>query len=237
MRGGRRVRAARVSAAVVSAAAVAVLASPTPAAGGEGYRYWSLWEQGDGAWTYATQGPGTLRPDDGDVIGFRFVVSEAAGEAPPPRGPADFDAVCGGDGGGGEGARVALVIDFGTAAHAPAGERPPRTRTACAELPGGATVAEVLADVAQPLRYNADGLLCAIDGYPERGCGELTDGDGDDAATAESGAGDDEAGDDGAGDDGDGGGGDGGPVAVAVGITVVGVLATAAVVRSRRRDG
>lgn len=34
-----------------------------------GYRYWSFWDRTGGSWTYATQGPSTARPSDGDVEG------------------------------------------------------------------------------------------------------------------------------------------------------------------------
>ena len=33
-------------------------------------------------------------------------------------------------------------------------------------------MAEVLAAVAPPLRYDSNGLLCAIAGYPRAGCGD-----------------------------------------------------------------
>jgi hypothetical protein len=137
-----------------------------------GYRYWSFWERGDGHWTYATQGPSTARPADGDVQGFRFAVSEDSGDATKPRGAADFDAICGGTPARAGQKRVALVIDFGTASDAPSGETPPPARTACARIPGDATTADALAAVAKPLRYDTNALLCAIAGYPHKGCGE-----------------------------------------------------------------
>lgn len=137
-----------------------------------GYRYWSFWERGDGHWTYATQGPSTARPADGDVQGFRFAVSEDSGDATKPRGTADFDVICGGTPARGGQKRVALVIDFGTPSDAPSGETPPHARTTCARIPGDATTADALAAVAKPLRYDTNALLCAIAGYPHKGCGE-----------------------------------------------------------------
>ncbi|MEU0739325.1 SCO2322 family protein [Streptomyces sp. NPDC006134] len=137
-----------------------------------GYRYWSFWEREGDRWTYATQGPSTARPDDGDVQGFRFAVSEDSGDAARPRGAADFASVCGGTPAHEGSKRVALVLDFGTAADAPSGETPPGRRTACARVSPGATTADALAAVAGPLRYDANALLCAIAGYPRKGCGE-----------------------------------------------------------------
>ncbi|MFF4955518.1 SCO2322 family protein [Streptomyces sp. NPDC001222] len=137
-----------------------------------GYRYWSFWERGGNAWTYATQGPSTSRPADGDVQGFRFAVSEDSSDATEPRGSADFATICAGTPARGGQKRVALILDFGTAADAPSGERPPAGRTACARVPGDATTADALAAVAGPLRYDTNALLCAIAGYPAKGCGE-----------------------------------------------------------------
>jgi hypothetical protein len=127
---------------------------------------------------YATQGPSTARPSDGDVQGFRFAVSEDSDDAAKPRGAAGFDAVCSGTAARDGQKRIALVIDFGTAADAPAGETPPSARTACARVPSDATSADALAAVAKPLRYDTNALLCSIAGYPRKGCGEVVAGDG-----------------------------------------------------------
>ncbi|ELP64830.1 SCO2322 family protein [Streptomyces turgidiscabies] len=137
-----------------------------------GYRYWSFWERDGGAWTYATQGPSTARPSDGDVQGFRFAVSQDSKGAAQPRADAVFAVVCARTPAQDGHKRVALVVDFGTSADAPSGERPPTTRTACARVSPDATTADALASVAGPLRYNASALLCAIAGYPRTGCGE-----------------------------------------------------------------
>lgn len=137
-----------------------------------GYRYWSFWEHDAGQWVYATQGPSLARPSDGDVQGFRFAVSEDSADAPRPRGKAEFATICAKTPAQDGRKRVALVIDFGTPSDAPGGETPPAARTACARVSPDATTAEALAAVAKPLRYDTDALLCAISGYPEKGCGE-----------------------------------------------------------------
>lgn len=152
------------------------------AAHATGYRYWSFWERqgghagSGGTWVYATQGPATARPSDGAVEGFRFAVSADSADASRPRGTADFTTVCAHTPARGNTKRVALVIDFGTASDAPAGETPPAARTACARVSPDATTADALAAVAKPLRYDTNALLCAISGYPRHGCGEQVSG-------------------------------------------------------------
>lgn len=165
------IRRATTALALALVPALLVLLGGGPAQA-TGYRYWSFWERDGGHWTYATEGPSTARPADGDVQGFRFAVSEDSQDATKPRGAADFAAICAGTPARSGEKRVALVVDFGTKADAPSGEAPPASRTACARVPGDATTADALAAVAKPLRYDTNALLCAIAGYPERGCGE-----------------------------------------------------------------
>nr|WP_237539016.1 SCO2322 family protein [Streptomyces sp. SID486] len=162
-----------------------LLGSAGPA-GAAGYRYWSFWERAGGHWTYATQGPSSARPDDGTVQGFRFAVSEDSADASRPRGTADFATVCAGTPAKPGTKRVALVLDFGTGEDAPSGETPPGRRTACARVPSDATSADALAAVAKPLRYDTNALLCAIAGYPAKGCGEQVSGSAGSAAKKES---------------------------------------------------
>ncbi|MGW2053873.1 SCO2322 family protein [Streptomyces sp. NPDC001840] len=199
MTGTRRSRLLVNAAPVVYAALVgafvlgAALVLGTGNAQAAGYRYWSFWESDGGAWTYATEGPATARPADGTVVGFRFAVSADSADASRPRDEADFAAVCGATPEEAGRKRIAVVVDYGTAADAPDGERPPAPRTGCTRLGQDATAAEALAAVAKPLRYDSNALLCAISGYPESGCGEQVADDGTDrtgapTAPADSGA-------------------------------------------------
>ncbi|MFD6322690.1 SCO2322 family protein [Streptomyces sp. NPDC058442] len=202
-----------------------------------GYRYWSFWDLDGDAWTYATQGPSTARPADGDVQGFRFAVSEDSADATRPRGAADFAAICAKTPAKDGEKRVALVIDFGIAADAPSGESPPDGRTSCARVPSDATTAEALASVAKPLRYDSNALLCAIAGYPEKGCGEQVSGgsapapgksekpEGEDGAKSSAPAASS------ASSEGD----DGPSLGLVAGIAVVALLGAAAVWQVRRR--
>ncbi|WNF26793.1 SCO2322 family protein [Streptomyces sp. C11-1] len=214
--------------ALVAASAVLLGAGSAEAAG---YRYWSFWEGNGKNWEYATQGPAVLRPDDGTVQGFRFAVSEDSGDADQPRRAPDFGAICADTPAEDGSKRIALVIDPGTAADAPDGEKPPALRTACAQVAPDASSADALASVAKPLRYDSSAMLCAISGYPKSGCGEQVSGDGSGKSsgpsrTAEEAEGADEGGD----------GGSGGPsVGLLVGIGAVLLLGIAAVIQARRR--
>ncbi|MFI0910886.1 MULTISPECIES: SCO2322 family protein [Streptomyces] len=204
----------------LSVGAAAVLgAAPAHA---DGYRYWSFWQApaAGGSWTYATQGPATLRPADGSVVGFRFAVSKDSADAARPRGAADFAAVCAGTPAEDGGKRVAVVLDFGTPADAPAGETPPAARSACAQVGADGSAADALAAVAKPLRYDSNALLCAIAGYPRTGCGEKADAG---KKPAEPKAGGNDKGDDGP------------SVGLIGGIAAVAVLGAAAVWQTRRR--
>jgi hypothetical protein len=210
-------------------AALAVLTGAAQAAHATGYRYWSFWDREGDTWTYATQGPATAVPSDGDVQGFRFAVSEDSAEATTPRGPASFSTICGNTPAQDGRKRVALVIDFGTASDAPSGRTPPAARTECAVVSPDATTAEALAATAKPLRYGTNALLCAIAGYPEQGCGEaVSTGKGDETGKADR----TEPSADKAGDKPS----DGGPsLGLWAGAAAVAVLGSAAVWQARRR--
>ncbi|MGW2545110.1 SCO2322 family protein, partial [Kitasatospora sp. NPDC001574] len=117
-------------------------AAPAQAAG---YRYWSFWKWSGSGWAYQQQGPAVHVPPDGAVEGWRFAVSPDGGqEAARPGTPGDFAAVCGATPEQSGRKRVAVVLDFGTPADAPARETPPEPRTACAVVSARATSAEVL---------------------------------------------------------------------------------------------
>jgi hypothetical protein len=116
---------------------------------------------------------------------------------------------------------VALVLDFGTLADAPSGETPPAGRTACARVSDDATTADALAAVAPPLRYDTNALLCAIAGYPHRGCGEQVSDTQKPRRVTGHGAGQSPS--------------DGPALGLPIGVGVVVVLAGAAVWQARRR--
>lgn len=217
--------------ALLAAALFLALAGTGPARAA-GYRYWSFWDRDGDRWVYATEGPATALPSDGAVQGFRFAVSADSQDASRPRGTASFASVCARTPERDGMKRIALVLDFGTAADAPSGERPPAARTACARVPDDATTAEALASTAKPLRYDTNALLCAIAGYPQKGCGDQVTTDGDeqrDNSAAESSVSPDSPS---AAEDGESGGPS---VGVYAGGALVAALAAAAVWQARRR--
>jgi hypothetical protein len=169
-----RVRTALAAGLLALLSAVAVTVAVAAPAQAAGYRYWSYWEAGKTGWGFAAQGPATARPADGDVIGFRFAVSADSADAKKPSTAPNFRQLCADVPEKAGSKRVAVVIDFGTAQDAPSGETPPQpmVRTGCPLVREDASAAEALAEVAKPLRYDANALLCGISGYPAKGCGE-----------------------------------------------------------------
>jgi hypothetical protein len=205
----------RRRAAAGAAAVLATLLAAAPAQA-SAYRYWSFWSWCGGTWAYQQQGPALYVPPDGSVDGWRFALSPDGGrDAARPGGTVAFAALCSATPARAGHKRVAVVLDFGTAADAPAGAgTPPAARSACASVPTTATSAEVLAALAPPLRYDTAGILCAIAGYPRAGCGEAV-------ADAPSGHGGSTA--------------LGGAFGPALGGALVLLLGTGAYLRSRRR--
>lgn len=139
-----------------------------------GYRYWSYWNAAPdtNSWVYATQGSGTHVPDDGAVEGWRFGVAGEASWVQPEALP-DFAAICGEIPAPADGKRVAVVIDPGEVAQAPAGETPTATRSECVTAQAGATGLQILQSITD-VRLDA-GFVCGIDGYPADECAPLVD--------------------------------------------------------------
>ncbi|MER7196467.1 hypothetical protein CG723_04945 [Streptomyces sp. CB01635] len=216
----------RRSLAVLISGVLCALVAGAGQAQATGYRYWSFWDRDGSAWVYASQGPSTARPSDGDVQGFRFSVSEDSQDSAKPRGAASFDAICADTPAKGGEKRVALVVDFGTAQDAPSGETPPKARAACARVADDATSAEALAAVAKPLRYNNQALLCSIAGFPKTGCGEQVSSAKGTSEGTEPGKSKDAASD-----------GGGPSVGLIAGGAAVVVLGAAAAWQARRRHG
>ncbi len=168
---------AAVVVGVLACLPLLVLAAPAEASS---YRYWTYWwGSGSGktgtGWTFAQVGPAGHRVNDTWVLGWRFSTSTSTNGGAKPRQSSDFASLCpsldapvpGKD-------RVALVLDYGTTADAPPGQRPPSTSTArveCLTLPSSPhqTGAAVLNEAGVAVRSEG-GLLCALDGYPVGEC-------------------------------------------------------------------
>ena len=114
--------AASLLVTALAGAGIAMAAVPAEAAT-SAYRYWSYWYAGPAAtaWTYGPIGPAGHPVVDGAVEGWRFVVAAPNPDAPPPRHSAStaFKDICAGTARPTGKVRVAVVVDFGTAADAP----------------------------------------------------------------------------------------------------------------------
>jgi hypothetical protein len=153
---------------------VAALVTATAPAQAEAYRYWTMWTAAPGAtqWTFAMKAPDALIPADGSVDGWRYEVAGAdATTSRDPRINPEFATICGSTPAAPSGSkRVALVIDYGIASESPAGSTPPAPTVHCVVAPTNANSLQVLAKLdAERLE---SGLLCAIDGYPAKGCAD-----------------------------------------------------------------
>ncbi|HET6654034.1 MAG TPA: SCO2322 family protein [Nocardioides sp.] len=149
----------------------AVLAGAGPSYAEDGFRYWNYSHlQGD-TFEFAQTGPGDFTPKEGDVEGWRFGTSTVATGIAPRADLAEvnFDTVCGdAEAATGE-KRVAVLVDYGTEADADGAEIPDPVAE-CAVVPEDANGQQTLESVVD-LR-TAQSMICALDGYPAKGCGD-----------------------------------------------------------------
>lgn len=136
-----------------------------------GYRYWGYFQAQGGAtsWTAAMTGP-SVEVKDGDVEGWTFVFSNNDIPAIAPMMDPDFATLCDGIPETAGKVRVGLVVDFGDANIAPAGETPMEFFSDCVVVPTGSVGLDVLKS-ALDVRAGDSGLICGIAGYPAQECG------------------------------------------------------------------
>ncbi len=148
---------------------------PTAAQAETGYRYWGYFQASSGAttWTAAMTGP-SVEVKDGDVEGWTFTASGTDIPATAPMMDPDFAALCGEVSQVAGKVRVGLVVDFGVAQIAPAGETPREFFSDCVVVPEGSVGLDVLEAVLD-VRAAESGLICAIAGYPAEECGAEID--------------------------------------------------------------
>lgn len=149
-------------------AGAGMLAAPAHAEAG--YTFWAYYHLTDGKWVPSTKGADGYTPEDGDVEGFRYATTTESDFDRPPRALPTFGDICAGTQAGQGQKRIGVVLDYGTTADAPEGDRPPGAEAACAVVPADATTQQALESV-KPLRIE-DGLICGIGGYPSAGCAE-----------------------------------------------------------------
>lgn len=161
---------ARVVAAAFGIAAVAVSTVLGASAQATSFRYWSYWTGSSQGWTFATVGPAFRAADERIVEGWRLAVTDVQGTSQPRHDAATLhDEACAEvqpvDGK----LRIAVVIDFGTAADALPGDATADMSITCVVVDEGSTGFDALQAAAE-LRTES-GLVCGIDGLPSSGCG------------------------------------------------------------------
>jgi hypothetical protein len=151
----------------------AILVTASPARAATAYRYWSYYIAHGSTWQYSARGPATEYPVDGEVQGWRFAVQADAGNGLQPRIAPSFATLCASTPARSGEIRIGVVLDFGTAADAPAHDHPPATVVpGCVYIADGGTGAAALQAAASVrIGTGADaGLVCGIDGYPTTEC-------------------------------------------------------------------
>lgn len=147
-----------------------VYAAPVNAAE-KGYRYWGYFQAapGEKSWTAAMTGP-TVNVQDGAVEGWSFVFSSDDVPSVAPSKKPDFAKICGKTPADKDTKRIALVIDFGSAAYAPKGEKIQKSFTTCVRTATKSQGIDVLG-MAVKIRAAKSGLICGLNGYPKKECG------------------------------------------------------------------
>lgn len=158
----------------VATSATAPSTQPSQPALAKGYTYWGYftWNEKTAAWDYMQVGANDTKqlPADGDVYGFRWAL--VVKDPRLPRADGDFDAICGSEQGGDKEKRIAFVLDYGSEDDAEEGDQAPPSRGVCAVVDEKFTVQQALQTVTA-VRTGNGGLICGIDDYPSKGCGEL----------------------------------------------------------------
>lgn len=144
--------------------------SPASAAD-KGWRYWGYYQAAPGAtkWTAAMTGP-TVDIKDGAVEGWSFVFSSDDIPSTPPSVRPNFAAICGKTKADKDTKRIGLVIDFGSKAYAPKGEKVRKPITTCVRTAKTSQGIDVLGMVTK-VRADKSGLICGLNGYPAKECG------------------------------------------------------------------
>lgn len=148
-----------------------VITLPAAQAASKGWRYWGYFQAAPGAteWKAAMTGP-TVDIEDGAVEGWSFVFSSDDVPSAAPLIKPSFATICGKVKKDPDTKRIALVIDFGSKAYAPKGEKVPRTIVRCVTTAKGSQGIDVLGQAIK-VRSAASGLICGFNGYPKKECG------------------------------------------------------------------
>jgi hypothetical protein len=150
---------------------ISTFIAPPAQAAEKGWRYWGYFQTAPGktAWTPAMTGP-TVDIADGSVEGWFFVFSSDDIPSVQPRVKPDFKKICAGVKADKETKRIAVVIDFGSAAYSPKGEKVRKTIITCVRTAKESQGIDVLGQVTK-IRAAGSGLICGLAGYPAKECG------------------------------------------------------------------
>lgn len=157
--------------ATISLLLISAVVAPQANAAGKGYRYWGYYQAAPGAsiWKSAMTGP-TVELKDGAVEGWLFTFSSEDIPSGAPSVKPDFKKICSQVKADPNVIRVGLVVDFGSQAISPKGEKVQKTITACQTLPIESVGLDALSDAVK-VRTAPSGLICAFNGYPAKECG------------------------------------------------------------------
>jgi hypothetical protein len=136
----------------------------------DGFKYWNYFHVKGGKYAFATTGPSGFKPPNGTVEAYRYGLSSTAAGLQPRVAATTYtiDDLCADTKATTGQKRVGVLIDYGTAADAANGEKPPKPRGDCAVVPTNANGQQVL-DAVADVRVEKQ-LVCGIDGYPVKGC-------------------------------------------------------------------
>jgi len=148
-----------------------LLAIPSSSAASKGWRYWGYFQAAPGSstWKAAMTGP-TVDIEDGAVEGWSFVFSSDDVPSVAPKTKPSFSSICGKTKADSDTKRIALVIEFGSAAYAPKGEKVAKPIIRCVTTAKSSQGIDVLAQVTK-VRSASSGLICGLNGYPKKECG------------------------------------------------------------------
>ena len=140
-------------------------------AASKGWRYWGYYQAAakSTTWKAAMTGP-TVDIADGSVEGWIFTFSSDDIPSTPPSVKADFQSICGKTKPESGLKRIGLVIDFGSKAYAPQGEKVQKTIVRCVLTAKDSQGIDVLAQEVKVRQANS-GLICGFNGYPAKECG------------------------------------------------------------------
>jgi hypothetical protein len=163
-----KIKALLISLLILS---TSVLFIPQSQAAGKGWRYWGYFQAAPGAtkWTAAMTGP-TVDIADGAVEGWSFVFSSDDVPSLSPKVKPNFATICAGVKSDKDTKRIGLVIEYGSKAWAPKGEKPRKTITTCVRTAKTSQGIDVLGQVTK-IRAESSGLICGLGGYPAKECG------------------------------------------------------------------